>query len=114
MQFAGLHVFPYSARPGTNAAYLQPRVDDREKRLRMESMLSLAKEQAQSYRRKLLGTTCGVLWETGRPVAGGKVWSGLTDNYVRVATPSRRPLHNRITPAVLERQQGDLVWARVV
>ena len=114
VQFAGLHVFPYSKRPGTSAAYLEPRVEDREKRLRMESVLSLAKEQAQSYRRNLLGTTCGVLWETGRSVAGAKVWSGLTDNYVRVATLSRRPLHNRITPAVLERQQDELVWARVV
>jgi len=113
IQFAGLHVFPYSARPGTTAARLEARVGTKEKGLRMEQMLALAKEQAHIYRQSLLGTTCPVLWETSRSIAGIQVWTGLTDNYVRVATVSPEPLYNRIVDVVLERQDGKAVWGRL-
>ncbi len=113
VQFSGLHVFPYSPRPGTSAAHLSMKVADPEKRRRMEAMLALARGQAHRYRQALLGTICPVLWETSRSVAGVQVWSGLTDSYVRVATASTKPLHNRITPVVLESQGKDVVWGRV-
>ena len=53
--FAAIHVFPYSARPGTTAAYLKPKVDSKEVRRRMEMMLDLAKRQAESYREEPSG-----------------------------------------------------------
>ena len=111
--FAAIHVFPYSARPGTTAAYLKPKVDPKEVRWRMEMMLDLAKRQAESYRKSLLGTRSTVLWESGKPLGNTQVWSGLTGNYVRVATASREPLHNSITPVVLEQLNGKTVWARL-
>lgn len=111
--FAGLHVFPYSVRPGTTAAYLEPKVEAREKGFRMEKMLALAREQAHSYRQGLLGTTRSVLWETSRSMADAQVWTGLTDNYVRVAAASPQPLRNRVTPVVLEHQVGEVVWGRI-
>ncbi len=111
--FAAIHVFPYSARPGTTAAYLKPKVDSKEVRRRMEMMLDLAKRQAKSYRKSLLGTRSTVLWESGKPLGNTQVWSGLTGNYVRVATASSEPLHNRITPVVLEQLNGRTVWARL-
>ena len=109
VQLAGLHVFPYSVRPGTSAAYLGPKVADSDKHHRMEGMLALEKEQARRYRQGLLGTTRPVLWETSR----AQVWSGLTDSYVRVATLSDQPLHNRITPLLLEHHDGEVVWGRI-
>ena len=111
--FAAIHVFPYSARPGTTAAYLKPKVDSKEVRRRMEMMLDLAKRQAKSYREGLLGARSTVLWESGKPLGNTQVWSGLTGNYVRVATASSEPLHNRITPVVLEKLNGSTVWARL-
>ena len=109
--FAAIHVFPYSTRPGTTAAYLKPKVDPREIRRRMEMMLDLAKHQAESYRKSLLGFQSTVLWESGKPLGDTLVWSGLTGNYVRVATASGEPLRNTITPVVLERLNGKTVWA---
>ena len=53
--FAAIHVFPYSTRPGTTAAYLKPKVDSKEVRRRMEMMLDLAKHQAESYRKESSG-----------------------------------------------------------
>ena len=109
VQLAGLHVFPYSVRPGTSAAYLRLKVSDADKHQRVERMLALEKEQARRYRRGLLGTTHPVLWETSR----AQVWSGLTDSYVRVATLSDQPLQNRITPLLLERHEGEVVWGMI-
>ena len=114
VSFAAIHVFPYSARPGTTAAYLKPKVDPQEVRRRMEMMLDLAKRQAESYRKNLLGTQSTVLWESGKPLGNTQVWSGLTGNYVRVATASKEPLYNRITPVILEQLNGRTVWARLV
>ena len=111
--FAAIHVFPYSTRPGTTAAYLKPKVDSKEIRRRMEMMLDLAKHQAESYRKSLLGTGSMVLWESGKPLGNTQVWSGLTGNYVRVATASSEPLRNRITPVVLEQLNGRTVWAKL-
>ena len=111
--FAAIHVFPYSARPGTTAAYLKPKVDSKEVRRRIEIMLDLAKRQAKSYRKSLLGTRSTVLWESGKPLGNTQVWSGLTGNYVRVATASSEHLRNRITPVVLEQLNGRTVWARL-
>lgn len=114
VQYASLHIFPYSTRPGTSAAHLEPKVEDSEKRIRMEIMLRLAKEQSKSYKRNMLGTTCEVLWETSRHVDGIQRWSGLTKNYVRVVTLASQTLYNQITPVILDKHDGELVWARVL
>ena len=113
LRVAGLHVFPYSTRPGTTAAYLSPTVEEKVKRIRMEKMLALARELAHSYRRRLLGTTGSVLWENSYAKAGAQVWTGLTGDYVRVATFSDQALHNRITATILERQDSQVVWGKV-
>ncbi len=112
-QFAGLHVFPFSVRAGTTAAYMTPQVPETVKRQRMELMLALATAQAYQFRTRLLGTTRQVLWETSRPAAEAPVWSGLTDNYVPVATASHKPLRNGITPLVLEHVDRETVWGRI-
>ena len=108
--FAGIHVFPYSPRPGTSAAHFTDAVEQRVKRERMKRILALAKEQARQYRQGLLGTTRPVLWETSARVGSSIVWSGLADNYVRVAARSDEPLANRVTDATFERLGGDVVW----
>jgi len=97
--FAGIHVFPFSPRPGTEAAVLQQKdaVRDGVKRERSQRMLALAQESARRYREQSLGRVVEVLWE-GR-VAG--LWEGLTDNYMRVFAASQEPLANRLVPARL-------------
>ena len=62
-----------------------------------------------------LGQTRPVLWETARPAAtpGAMLWSGLTDNYIRVAAETNAgvSLANRIVPARLHRLDGKNVRA---
>ena len=114
IKFANLHLFPYSSRPGTSAYYLPNKVDTKEIRKRMNLMLSLAKKQASDYRNSILGTKRKVLWETSKKIGNTTSWSGLTDNYIRVATTSNKPLRNMITSVTLEKFTNGTVWARIL
>lgn len=113
MDFADIHVFPYSRRPGTTAHHLPQQVPSDEKRRRAAEMNSLAAAAFEAYRRRILGSARPVLWETARPDSDGVAmrWSGLTDNYVRVHTVTRRDLANRVTDARLVELCGKSVLA---
>ena len=109
-EFAAMHVFPYSVRPGTTAAHLEGKVGPAVKSARMERLLELARQQATAFRRTMLGSTRPVLWEEDTSRPDGRVWHGLTDSYVRVAAHSREALRNRITPVRLEYMEGETVY----
>ncbi len=119
MGFAHLHVFPYSPRPGTAAARMPDQVPDAVKRERSAIMRELDVRAGRAARRSQLGRVRPVLWEgEGRNAAepGHRVWTGLTDHYLRVLTlvPSDVNLHNRITPVRLTRLEGDALWGEVL
>jgi threonylcarbamoyladenosine tRNA methylthiotransferase MtaB len=110
MEFARIHVFSYSPRQGTEAATMPNQVDDRVKQERSQKILALAKESAQNFRQQFLGKTMPVLWE--KQTDG--VWSGLTDNYIRVYTKSSKDLTNQLLLVKLVEVRGDGVWGKVV
>ncbi|MGQ9492290.1 MAG: tRNA (N(6)-L-threonylcarbamoyladenosine(37)-C(2))-methylthiotransferase MtaB [Anaerolineae bacterium] len=97
MRFARIHVFPFSARPGTAAAAMPSQVAPPIKKKRADLMLGIAKYSAEAFHRNFIGRTMDVLWEH----ATGNRWSGLTDNYIRVEVISDLHLHNRILPVRL-------------
>ncbi len=98
MEFARMHVFSYSPRDGTEAARLPCRVDDRVRKQRSQQMLALAEESARNFRQRFSGRMMTVLWE--KQSADG-VWSGVTDNYIKVYTRSGQDLGNRLVPVKL-------------
>jgi threonylcarbamoyladenosine tRNA methylthiotransferase MtaB len=107
--FAQMHVFPYSRRPGTSAHLLTDHLPEPAKRARMEAMLALARESAAGFRRRYLGRTMPVLWESRVRGADGDVplWEGLTDNYIRVFVRSNAVLANRLLPVRLVAEAED-------
>jgi threonylcarbamoyladenosine tRNA methylthiotransferase MtaB len=127
MQFAGIHVFPYSQRSGTVAFKLPGQVPDAVKKQRVHRLIGLANRVSAAYRARFLGRTATVLWESPREgvrdvppvpsVAGGVgtrgVWEGLTDTYIRVRTESAADLTNRLTPALLVEERDGVVWAQI-
>ena len=114
MEYASMHVFPYSVRPGTSAAHMGPRVDERTKGRRMKEMLALARHQATVFRQNSIGSTRQVLWERANKWAGRPVYLGLTDNYLKVYAEEDAPLLNRITLATLVAEVGESLLAKVV
>jgi threonylcarbamoyladenosine tRNA methylthiotransferase MtaB len=108
MKFARIHVFPYSARPGTVAASIRPQVTDKVKKQRSQNLLALAEECNITFRQRFTGRTTPVLWEQ----ESNGVWSGLTANYIRVYARSEADLSNQILPVKLGEIRGDGMWGR--
>ena len=100
MEFADIHVFSYSPRPGTKAAAMAEHVADARKKERSNRMLGLARESSRRFMEKFIGETKMVLWENEESGRKG-LYSGLTDNYIRVFTSSDRVLTNSILPVRL-------------
>lgn len=94
MNFARVHVFPYSARQGTLAAALPLQVPDAVKDERARAMQQVADESLHRFASRFVGQTLPVLYEEQAAAPG--VWSGYTDNYIRVTTRCDRALGNRI------------------
>jgi len=108
MEFARIHVFPYSPRQGTEAARMPHKVSDKIKKERSQKLLALARESTQNFSQQFLGTTIPVLWE--KQTDG--IWSGLTDNYIKVYTKSDEDLTNKLLPVKLVEIKEDGVWGR--
>ena len=112
--FSDMHVFPYSIRPGTSAAYFYGQVAVDQKKERTREMLELATAAVREFRSRTLGQTRPVLWEPAKGKDSSEVWSGLTDNYLRVRAKDSRNLGNVITDTRLTGLDGDWVAGEVV
>ncbi|MFW6149923.1 MAG: tRNA (N(6)-L-threonylcarbamoyladenosine(37)-C(2))-methylthiotransferase MtaB [Chloroflexota bacterium] len=111
--FAGVNVFPYSARPGTEAAQMGGQVDEKVKKVRVQKALELGMQSRQRFNEGFLGSVAPVLWEKEvRPGSG--VYSGLTDTYIRVFTQSSAPLTNRVTQTRLVRAGEQHIWGEAL
>jgi len=98
---------PYSPRPGTAAARLPNQVVREVRNARARAVRELGAEQALRFRRRFVGREMAVLWEQ-RQRDG--LWTGLTDNYLRVITRTEGNLHNTLTATrLLTAHNGYLV-----
>ncbi|MCB0171093.1 MAG: radical SAM protein, partial [Anaerolineae bacterium] len=86
LALAGLHIFRYSRRDGTAAAKMRGQVPSKVQQTRSRQMHTLNAHLEETFRRKFVGRTMSVLWESNEPYGFGLQWSGLTGNYLRVIT----------------------------
>jgi threonylcarbamoyladenosine tRNA methylthiotransferase MtaB len=97
MNFAGGHVFSYSARPGTPAARMNGQVELAIRKNRNAILHSLFQEMAWNYRQRFIGRKLPVLWEASGSLSDlGWQLEGLTDNYIRVKAVAPEPRWNRL------------------
>ena len=122
MQFAGGHVFPYSARPGTAAARMPGQIPHPERKARSARLRQLLAQASQEYRERFTGREVSVLWEAVNPARNGQGWelSGLTGNYLKVHTclsadvASAPSLWNRITPVYITHSTSDGLSGKIL
>jgi len=107
MNFAGGHVFTYSARPGTVAARMAGQVPLEIRKQRNALLREALAYTGRLYQQAFLGQTLPVLWESAASF-GPQGWemSGLTGNYLRVSAAAPRGLWNEITPVRLTGLDG--------
>jgi len=101
MAFARLHVFRYSARPGTPAAAMPAQVPEPIKQERSAEMQAIGREASQAFYFRFVNRTLTVLWENQVTREGKRLWSGLTDNYLRVEAAGPSWWHNTLLPVHL-------------
>ncbi|HXU33259.1 MAG TPA: MiaB/RimO family radical SAM methylthiotransferase [Thermoanaerobaculia bacterium] len=95
--FAKIHAFPYSPRPGTEAADLPGQVPPATIHARNVRLVALAAEAERRHAERQIGRRVSVLWEHPRQGIG----QGLTDDYVRVLCPEAADLAGRFAEAEL-------------
>ena len=89
--FADMHIFPYSRRPGTPADKMPGQHNNDTKEARSRAAIAIAGEMSRAYREKLIGTCHAVLFEE----AEGTFFTGHAPNYVKVYVEGEG-LHNEI------------------
>ena len=106
LPFAYLHVFSYSARPGTAATKLGHTVPAITIKERSRTLRKVSDQKRMVFQQRFLGRRVSVLFESAE-VEG--YWPGLTDNFLRVAVRSSRRLHNTIHSVVVTGMMSDKV-----
>lgn len=109
MNFARMHVFPYSRRTGTPAAARKDQVDEAVKKERVHRMQALADRKAEEFHRSFIGREMRVLFETAKD----GITDGLTDNYIRVYTDDAVDC-GAIYKVQIDKLWRDGVWAHCV
>ena len=89
--FADMHIFPYSRRPGTVAEKLPGQHGNAVKEERSRRAIAVAEEMNRAYRESLVGTVQQVLFETEEE----GLWSGHAPNYIKVYVRGEN-LHNSV------------------
>ncbi len=107
LDFAGIHVFRYSPRPGTVAARMPDQIADGVKAERSERIRVLAAEGKARFHRQFLGSTQAVLWEEREH----GVWHGLTSNYLNVYSHACAERRNTLERCRLVRMDERGLWA---
>lgn len=106
--FSRLHVFPYSARPGTAAARMPNQLPQTVKKERARQMIDAGRQLSLAFHQAYEGKRMDVLWETAVGANGaGLKWIGYSDNYIRVQASGPADLSNRITPTHLHSARPD-------
>ena len=112
LPFSYLHVFPYSARKGTEAARFTGTVDARTVGRRARVLRELAREKNLEFRRRLVGSVEEALVLETRDRATGWL-TGLTGSYAEVCFEGSGALTGglarvRVTAAERDRTLGEL------
>jgi threonylcarbamoyladenosine tRNA methylthiotransferase MtaB len=104
LPIAGMHVFSYSRRPGTDAAGYPDQLPKHVKAERSRILHSLVARKAQAFRRRSLGETLEVV-VLERDGADGLL-EGLSDNYLRVWFAGEPGLRGGIARVRVEQVTG--------
>jgi threonylcarbamoyladenosine tRNA methylthiotransferase MtaB len=117
IDFAGIHVFRFSGRPGTPATRMTGQVDERKKKERASELLMLAAEARARFAAPHVGREVTVLFES---LLDDGRWVGHAEDNTLVAAPRQHDggdLENviaRVTVTGVDDEHGDRATGRIV
>ena len=113
LPLAYLHVFPYSKRPGTDAAKMAGQVQESIKKERAKIIREKGVEKRRTFIARFIGDELSVLVEAQSDGAGGWL-KGFSDNYISThIVDADRTLINRIVSVTAEYSKGETIVGRI-
>ncbi|MFZ5855529.1 MAG: tRNA (N(6)-L-threonylcarbamoyladenosine(37)-C(2))-methylthiotransferase MtaB [Chloroflexota bacterium] len=110
MDFAGGHVFTYSARPETAASRMRGQVRPEVRKKRNAILREALEESSTAYRQKFVGRRMSVLWESVSELdEWGWQMEGWTENYLRVRAAASFPRWNEVDEVELTEAAGEVL-----
>ena len=104
--FAGIHAFPFSPRPGTEAFSMKPHIPERIAGERVALLNTLAKKNHSAYQDYWIGRTVSAIVESNSAKAETSV---LTENYLTLLIPkSDIPQGSQVRIKITGRTTGKL------
>jgi threonylcarbamoyladenosine tRNA methylthiotransferase MtaB len=110
IQFAKVHMFPYSVRKRTRAALYPNKVPPDVMKQRKQELMRVAEQSAYQLREKFIGRTMPVLLENDEKEG---VIAGHTPNFLRVMIPKEHYKANDIVQVTLMENRPDGIFGRV-
>ena len=107
VNFARIHVFPYSRRSGTVADTMPNQVPEEIKKMRTAKLIEIGNKLELEYVNKTVGTCENVLFETASPDGGAE---GYTKSFVRVRADAEPGEMKRV---FIEKTEGNVAIGRV-
>jgi threonylcarbamoyladenosine tRNA methylthiotransferase MtaB len=108
LPFTYLHVFTYSARPGTPAAERSGQVPVRLARERNRELREIAGAKKRTFARALVGSTVEAITLHAR---SGNFTEALTDNYLKMKVSGELPA-NQWLRVMVDRAEGEMLVGR--
>ena len=100
--FFDMHIFKYSRREGTKAAWMEHQIPEQIKTERSDQLLLLAEKLSEEYRKWFIGQEMEILIEETEAIEGEEYQVGHTSEYIKVAVKARENLCGRIIKVYLK------------
>ena len=113
IDFADIHIFKYSPRPGTPAATYDGQVTPEAKEERSKILEDIRKEAAKKYLQGFVGTVAEVLFE--QPSQTHKGWfEGKTTNYMTVLVKTDEDLSFKYRTVKLKELGEEVIYGEIL
>lgn len=111
LPFTYLHVFTYSARPGTPAATMRDQVPVSVARERNRILRELAAEKKQAFMQSFMGKVLPVITlnACSAPDKSEDWTDALTDNYLKLRLEEKRPSNQWVNATIKAVEDGSLI-----
>ncbi len=115
INFAGGHIFTYSARQGTPAAKYANQVLGPIRKRRSAVLRAAFAEMTHNYHQYFIGKTTDVLWESAEKTEAG-LWQlkGLSGNYLKISALSPENRWNEVDQVKITNFEGDLMHGQMI
>ena len=105
LPFSYFHVFSYSRRYGSRASKMNGHINPEVIKERSKRLRTLSKAKRRAFASRYLGQDIEVLFEQQDSTG---LWTGLTDNYIRVGVVSPEPLRNQFADVTIRDANDEL------